>query len=51
MNYSGVDIMLHKDVYSVTEVNSIPAWKWLQSVYDDKNIAEEMISDFLRISG
>ena len=51
MNYSGVDIMLHKDGYSVTEVNSIPAWKGLQSVYDDKNIAEEMISDFLRISG
>lgn len=51
MNYSGVDIMLHKGGYSVTEVNSIPAWKGLQSVYDDKNIAEEMISDFLRISG
>ena len=51
MNYSGVDIMLSKDGYTVTEVNSIPAWKGLQSVYSNKNIAEEMIADFIRVCG
>lgn len=49
MNYSGVDIMLGDDGYTVTEVNSIPAWKGLQSVYDDKNVAETIINDFLRV--
>ena len=49
MNYSGVDIMLFEKGYTVTEVNSIPAWKGLQSVCKDKNIAEEMIKDFIRI--
>lgn len=49
MNYSGVDIMLTNDGYTVTEVNSIPAWKGLQSVYKEKNIAKEMIDDFLRV--
>ena len=49
MNYSGVDIMLSKNGYTVTEVNSIPAWKGLQSVCNDKNIAEEMVGNFIRI--
>tara|TARA_B100001996_G_C18574363_1_gene559723 strand:- start:165 stop:1055 length:891 start_codon:yes stop_codon:yes gene_type:complete len=49
MNYSGVDIMLSNEGFTVTEVNSIPAWKGLQSVNKDKNIAEIMINDFLRI--
>ena len=49
MNYSGVDIMLSKNGYTVTEVNSIPAWKGLQSVCNNQNIAEEMVSNFLRI--
>ena len=49
MNYSGVDIMLGKDGYIVTEVNSIPAWKGIQSVSDNINIAEMMISNFLKI--
>ena len=48
-NYSGVDIMLSKNGYTVTEVNSIPAWKGLQSVCNDKNIAEEMVGNFIRI--
>ena len=49
MNYSGVDIMLGDNGYTVTEVNSIPAWKGLQSVYDDNNVAESIIDDFLRV--
>ena len=49
MNYSGVDIMLSENGYTVTEVNSIPAWKGLQSVYEDKNVAEIIIKDFLRV--
>ena len=51
MNYSGVDIMLFEKGYTVTEVNSIPAWKGLQSVCKNKNIAEEMVKDFIRICG
>jgi len=50
MNYSGVDIMLSNEGFTITEVNSIPAWKGLQSVNKDKNIAEMMINDFLRKS-
>jgi RimK family alpha-L-glutamate ligase len=49
MNYSGVDIMLSKNGYTVTEVNSIPAWKGLQSVYSNMDIAEVMIKDFLSV--
>ena len=49
MNYSGVDIMLGKHGYTVTEVNSIPAWKGIQSVHSNLNIAEEMINEFLRV--
>jgi len=49
MNYSGVDIMLGKDGYTVTEVNSIPAWKGIQSVHSNLNVAEEMVNEFLRI--
>ena len=51
MNYSGVDIMLGKEGYTVTEVNSIPAWKGLQSVHSNLNIAEIMVAEFLRICG
>ncbi|MDB2461253.1 RimK family alpha-L-glutamate ligase [Gammaproteobacteria bacterium] len=49
MNYSGVDIMIGDNGYTVTEVNSIPAWKGLQSVYEDKNIAQTIINDFLKV--
>ncbi len=49
MNYAGVDIMLGKDGYMVTEVNSIPAWKGIQSVSENINIAEMMIGNFLKI--
>ena len=49
MNYSGVDIMLGKDGYTVTEVNSIPAWKGIQSVHSNLNVTEEMVNEFLRI--
>ena len=49
MDYSGVDIMLGDNGYMVTEVNSIPAWKGLQSVHNDRIIADEIINNFLRI--
>ncbi len=49
MDYAGVDIMLDDNGYTVTEVNSIPAWKGLQSVTFDKNIAELIINDFFTI--
>ena len=48
MYYAGVDIMLGPDGYTVTEVNSIPAWKGIQSVSSEINIAEIMIDDFLK---
>jgi RimK family alpha-L-glutamate ligase len=50
MDYAGVDIMLGEDGYTVTEVNSIPAWKGLQSVCGQNNIADLIISDFLELS-
>ena len=47
MNYGGVDIIGDEQGdYSVIEVNSIPAWKGLQSVCDD-NIADRLAEDFL----
>ena len=47
MDYAGVDIMLDKEGhYTVTEVNSIPAWKGLQSVCD-VNIAELLADDLI----
>jgi RimK family alpha-L-glutamate ligase len=47
MNYAGVDII--RDIhgrYSILEVNSIPAWKGLQSV-SEAPIAELLVEDFL----
>ena len=49
MNYSGVDIMLNGNEYTVTEVNSIPAWKGLQSVSNNINIADSIIDNFLKV--
>ena len=49
MDYSGVDIMLSDSGYMVTEVNSIPAWKGLQSVHNDRIIADEIIKNFLTL--
>lgn len=49
MRYAGVDII--RDThgrYTVLEVNSIPAWKGLQSV-TDVDIAGLLIADFLRL--
>lgn len=47
MNYGGVDIIRDEQGdYSVIEVNSIPAWKGLQSVCDH-NIADSLAADFL----
>jgi len=47
MNYGGVDIICDEcGRYSVIEVNSIPAWKGLQSVCDI-NVADRMAIDFL----
>lgn len=48
MNYGGVDIILDQQGrYNVIEVNSIPAWKGLQSVCDE-NIADLLVDDFLK---
>lgn len=47
MDYSGVDIMLDKEgCYTIIEVNSIPAWKGLQSVCD-VNIADLLADDLI----
>ena len=47
MDYGGVDIIRgERGNYSVIEVNSIPAWKGLQSVCDE-NIANLLATDFL----
>lgn len=47
MDYGGVDIIRDDHgKYSVIEVNSIPAWKGLQSVCDH-NIAEFLVDDLL----
>lgn len=47
MDYAGVDIMLDKDGhYTVIEVNSIPAWKGLESVCD-VTIAALLADDLL----
>jgi RimK family alpha-L-glutamate ligase len=48
IDYCGVDIIQAvSGEYYVLEVNSIPAWKGLQSVVD-LNIAELLVDDFLR---
>jgi len=47
MDYAGVDVMRDpRDGYKVIEVNSIPAWRGLQSVTDG-NIAEGLVNDFV----
>lgn len=47
IDYCGVDIIqAASGEYCVLEVNSIPAWKGLQSV-TDANIAQLMVDDFL----
>ncbi len=48
MNYGGIDLIrnAHGD-YRVIEVNSIPAWKGLQSVCE-VDVAERLAVDFLR---
>lgn len=47
MDYAGVDIIKDsKGEYSIIEVNSIPAWKGLESVCDI-NVAELLVTDML----
>jgi glutathione synthase/RimK-type ligase-like ATP-grasp enzyme len=47
MDYCGVDIMqAQSGEYHVLEVNSMPAWKGLQSV-TEQNIAQLLVDDFL----
>ena len=47
MDYAGVDIIRAKNGdYTVIEVNSIPAWKGLQSVCD-VNVAELLVADLI----
>ncbi len=49
MHYGGVDLMRDKQGQLwVTEVNSIPAWKGLQSVSQNKVIADYLVEDFIR---
>lgn len=49
MHYGGVDLMRDKQGRLwVTEVNSIPAWKGLQSVSQNKVIADLLVEDFIR---
>jgi RimK family alpha-L-glutamate ligase len=48
MDYAGVDIMRERDGrLTVIEVNSIPAWKGLQSV-TDFNVAGRLVDDFIQ---
>ncbi len=48
IDYCGVDIIQSiTGEYYVLEVNSVPAWKGLQSV-SDVDVAELLVSDFLR---
>jgi len=47
MDYAGVDVIKDSDGrYSIIEVNSIPAWKGLESVCD-LNVAEVLVKDLL----
>lgn len=47
MDYAGVDIIRTRDGgYTVIEVNSIPAWKGLQSVCDI-NVADLLVEDLI----
>ena len=52
LDYCGVDVIqAASGEYYVLEVNSIPAWRGLQSV-TDFNIAEVLVDDFLhKLSG
>jgi len=48
MDYAGVDIIKDQDGrYTVIEVNSIPAWKGLESVCDI-NIAQLLADDLIK---
>jgi len=48
IDYCGVDIIQsNSGEYCVLEVNSIPAWKGLQSV-TDQSVAQLLVDDFLR---
>ena len=46
--FCGVDIIKYNNKNYVIEVNSIPAWKGLQSVIKD-NISDEIVDAFLEI--
>lgn len=47
MDYAGVDLIRDRDgVYRIIEVNSVPAWKGLQSVCD-ANVARMLVADLL----
>jgi RimK family alpha-L-glutamate ligase len=47
MDYAGVDIICDREGrYTIIEVNSIPAWKGLESVCE-VNIAELMVDDLI----
>ena len=51
MSYAGVDLIeTAEDEYMVIEVNSVPAWKGLQSV-TDHNIADCLVQDVIRKIG
>jgi len=46
IKFCGVDIIKHNNQFYVIEVNSIPAWKGMQSLIND-NISDEIVKIFL----
>lgn len=46
LGYGGIDIKFHDNKYYILEVNSIPSWKALQSLYK-KNISKILVRDFV----
>ena len=44
--FCGVDIIKSNDKNYIIEINSIPAWKGMQSIVDD-NISDDIIKSFL----
>jgi glutathione synthase/RimK-type ligase-like ATP-grasp enzyme len=50
MEYTGVDIMIHKEEVYVIELNSTPGWEGLQSV-TDIDITKKLVDHVLSKTG
>lgn len=48
LGYAGLDFKVYKKKYYNLEINSIPAWKSLQTI-ESKNITKILVKDFLKI--